>query len=116
MCPLVRLDKISDKITIYLHIFTYTCLEIYTPSSAFSPIFHFRSLYPNRYKTSCNITLILHNFRPFQVLSVALAKQFPLSLYCWRYHYQVLPLLLFMLLNQLLLDMWLKKTYTPHEN
>ena len=45
MFPLVRLDKISDKITIYLHKFTHTCLEIYTPSKALSQIIHFRSLY-----------------------------------------------------------------------
>jgi len=38
-------------------------------------------LYPNRYKTSYNITHILHYLRPFQVLSVALAKQFLLSPY-----------------------------------
>ena len=66
-------NLLLSKIIINPHIFTYTRLEIYTPSSAFSTVFDFRSLYPNRYKTSCNITHILHYLRPFQVLSVAYA-------------------------------------------
>ena len=73
-------NLLLSKITINLHLFTYTRLKIYTPYSAFSSIFHFRSLYPNRYNTSCNIIHILHYLRPFQVLSVA--KQLMLSLYC----------------------------------
>ena len=68
-------NLLLSKIIINPHIFTYTRLEIYTPSSAFSTVFHFRSLYPNRYKTSCNITHILHYLRPFQVLSVAFFNQ-----------------------------------------
>jgi hypothetical protein len=65
-----------------------TYLEIYTPSSAFFSIIHFRSLYPNRYKTSYNITLILHYLRPFKMLSVALAKQFLSSrLFIFNHHF-----------------------------
>ena len=56
-------------------IYKHLIRDLHTPISLF-PIIHFRSLYPNRYKTSCNITHIIDYLRPFQVVSVVLAKQF----------------------------------------
>ena len=48
-------NLLLSKITINLHLFTYTRLKIYTPYSAFSSIFHFRSLYPNPINSKINL-------------------------------------------------------------